>query len=200
MSAAPKPTTPCPDLEKCNSFLRRAVVRNVTVQFLLDNLTKLGCTPPAGFMQCQKCDDTMSGGFGVAEILSDGRKTIRPELVICSNHMKNENHVNKVLVHEMIHAIDLCRTKMDPFNNCVQHACTEIRAENLSGECSATEEVKNLQLPSSQFAGHQQKCVKRRAALSLRTNPACKGKENEAIEKAFHACYADTYPFDRHPH
>ena len=24
---------------------------------------------------------------------------------------------------------------MDPLNNCVQMACTEIRAENLSGEC-----------------------------------------------------------------
>ena len=27
------------------------------------------------------------------------------------------------------------RTNMDPLNNCVQMACTEIRAENLSGEC-----------------------------------------------------------------
>jgi len=198
MTTAPN-STPCPDLEKCNSYLRRAAVRNVTVQFLLDNLSKMGCTPPPGFMSCQNCDGAKSGGFGVIEESSDGKMGLRPELVICSNYMKSESHVNKVLVHELIHAIDLCRTKMDPFNNCAHHACTEIRSENLSGECSPMEEMKNLQLPSSQYSGHQQRCVKRRAILSLRANPACKGKEKEAVEEAFASCYADTFPFDRHP-
>jgi inner membrane protease ATP23 len=45
------------------------------------------------------------------------------------------------MVHELIHAIDLCRTKMDPLNNCMHMACTEIRAENLSGECDWTREL-----------------------------------------------------------
>ena len=28
------------------------------------------------------------------------------------------------------------RTNMDPISNCIHLACTEIRAENLSGECN----------------------------------------------------------------
>lgn len=29
----------------------------------------------------------------------------------------------------------ISRTKMEPMTNCIHMACTEIRAENLSGEC-----------------------------------------------------------------
>ena len=34
------------------------------------------------------------------------------------------------------------RTKMDPVKNCIHLACTEIRAENLSGECAWLREMK----------------------------------------------------------
>ena len=49
------------------------------------------------------------------------------------------------------------------------------------------------------FAGHGAKCVKRRAALSVKANPNCADKADEYVEAAFERCYEDTYPFDRHP-
>jgi len=49
------------------------------------------------------------------------------------------------------------------------------------------------------FIGHGGKCVKRRAALSVKANPNCADKAEEYIEAAFERCYKDTYPFDRHP-
>ena len=49
------------------------------------------------------------------------------------------------------------------------------------------------------FIGHGEKCVKRRAALSVKANPNCADKAEEYIDAAFERCYKDTYPFDRHP-
>lgn len=67
----------------------------------------------------------------------EGKTKLRllPDIFLCQQHIRSEEHAFKSLAHELIHAIDLCRTNMDPINNCVQMACTEIRAENLSGEC-----------------------------------------------------------------
>ena len=49
------------------------------------------------------------------------------------------------------------------------------------------------------FVGHGAKCVKRRAALSVKANPNCADKADEYVEVAFERCYKDTFPFDRHP-
>jgi len=101
-------------------------------------------------------------------------KKLVPEIFLCQQHLVNEQHAHESLVHELIHAIDLCRyefdivllrlfytcthwdsihasflfflfdptrTNMDPINNCIHMACTEIRAENLSGECNWSREL-----------------------------------------------------------
>ena len=133
----------------------------------------------------------------------DGSSKLRllPEIYLCHNksHIMDEEHAHKALVHELIHAIDLCRTKMDPFNNCVQFACTEIRAENLSGECDWKREMSYGQTFAKGFSGHNKICVKRRAQLSVEANPNCRERAGEAVEAAFERCYKDTFPFDRHP-
>jgi inner membrane protease ATP23 len=38
------------------------------------------------------------------------------------------------LTHELVHAYDHCRAYVD-WTNCVHHACSEVRAANLSGDC-----------------------------------------------------------------
>ena len=120
-----------------------------------------------------------------------------PEIFLCQQHLVSEEHAHQALVHELIHAIDLCRTKMDPINNCIHMACTEIRAENLSGECNLMREVVNRRV--SNFKGHGAECVKRRALLSVKANPVCKERAEEFVDAAFDRCFKDTYPFDRHP-
>jgi mitochondrial inner membrane protease ATP23 len=86
---------------------------------------------------------------------------------------------------------------MDPFNNCIHLACTEIRAENLSGECNMMRELTQGRIKT--FPGHGQECVKRRAGLSLQANPKCRENKEEYIDAAMERCFADTFPFDRHP-
>jgi hypothetical protein len=120
---------------------------------------------------------------------------IKPEIFLCEQYMENELMTHKTMVHELIHAIDMCRTKMDPLHNCVHMACTEIRAENLSGECSFFKEF----LRMKSFAGHGQECVKRRAMLSVRANPNCAARAEDYVDAAMFRCFQDVYPFDRHP-
>ena len=68
---------------------------------------------------------------------NDGTATLKllPDIFLCQQNIQNETHARESMAHELIHAIDMCRTKMDPINNCIHMACTEIRAENLAGEC-----------------------------------------------------------------
>merc|ERR1712118_326493 len=53
---------------------------------------------------------------------------------ICANRFWNPFEFRRVLAHELIHAFDFARAKIDP-TSCVHIACTELRAWNLSGEC-----------------------------------------------------------------
>lgn len=132
---------------------------------------------------------------------NQGKTKLRllPEIFLCQPHLVNEQHAHESMVHELIHAIDLCRTKMDPINNCIHMACTEIRAENLSGECSAIRELVNQRTTMSKFRGHGAECVKRRAILSVKANPNCTEKAADYVDAAFERCFRDTFPFDRHP-
>jgi inner membrane protease ATP23 len=126
-----------------------------------------------------------------------------PQIFLCQNHVMNQTHVNQSLIHELIHAIDLCRTNMDPIHNCIHMACTEIRAENLSGECNMGRELMHyssrIMNDAAGLKGHGAKCVKRRAVLSVKANPNCVDRAEEYVDVAFDRCFKDTYPFDRHP-
>mmetsp|Transcript_626 Transcript_626/g.1007 ORF Transcript_626/g.1007 Transcript_626/m.1007 type:complete len:299 (-) Transcript_626:119-1015(-) len=134
---------------------------------------------------------------GDTKTITETKLRLLPEIFICQNHLVAEEHAHQSLVHELIHAIDLCRTKMDPINNCIHMSCTEIRAENLSGECNLMREMINGRI--SNFKGHGGECVKRRALLSVKANPNCKDRAEEYVDAAFDRCFKDTFPFDRHP-
>jgi inner membrane protease ATP23 len=199
----------------CNQWVENGLTKNKVIQFLVQNLVDNGCTPPAHFIRCMSCDQPAAGGFGMLEedkeqcnrtkadmqsLLSREKSgasalVIKPEIFLCEQYMESELMTHKTMVHELIHAIDMCRTKMDPLHNCVHMACTEIRAENLSGECSFFKEF----LRMKSFAGHGQECVKRRAILSVRANPNCAARAEDYVDAAMYRCFQDVYPFDRHP-
>lgn len=125
---------------------------------------------------------------------------LQPEIYLCQENVTGPKHANTILIHELIHAIDMCRAKMDPLRNCMQLACTEIRAENLSGECNASWEFLRGKLnTSSNYFGHGKECAKRRAIDSVRANPNCTDRAELYVDAAMERCYADTFPFERHP-
>jgi inner membrane protease ATP23 len=196
----------------CSKWVDSGLTGNKAVQFLIQHLVELGCTPPDRFIQCLQCDKPGAGFFGMVQSEGKDEKQakkcnpdlqklvgthpkILPEIYICQQYMENELMTHKTMVHELVHAIDQCRTKMDPLNNCIHIACTEIRAENLSGECSFFKELPRM----NKFAGHGRECVKRRAILSVRGNPNCAARAEEYVDAAMFRCFQDVYPFERHP-
>ena len=106
--------------------------------------------------------------------------------------------IQDAVTHELIHAYDHCRIKMD-YGNCYHIACTEIRAANFSLDCKPSREWLrgNLTLTSSlsSFAGHKPKCVRRRALLSLKGVPFCSKDAETFVDTVFQTCYNDLEPF-----
>ncbi|KAJ0402085.1 hypothetical protein ATCC90586_000270 [Pythium insidiosum] len=71
-----------------------------------------------------------------------------------------------------------------------------VRAAALSGDCDWKYEFfrKNFNV-----AKQHQICTRRRAKLSIQSNPSCQGKEDECLDKVFESCYKDVAPFREIP-
>ena len=177
--------------EKYQKWLAKILQNNEKALKLLDSIEKLGCKLPNNFFQLQKClpDKKMSGGFSVYTGEQEGK--YNPAVILCTDRKIDRTTFENTVVHELVHAYDQCRIKLD-WKSCLHHACTEIRASSLSGECSFYEELSRGNFAMS--TGHQ-KCVKRRAKLSVKMNPNCSEITEDAVNAAFTNCHKDTAPF-----
>ncbi|KAI9143887.1 peptidase M76 family-domain-containing protein [Paraphysoderma sedebokerense] len=169
--------------QQCERWKNELMQHSPIVKFMLQHLEKTGCKFEKKHLICTPCDASRSGGFS-------------PDhgVILCENRFMNKAHMEDTIAHELIHAFDQCRSKID-WNNCYHHACTEIRAASLSGDCRWSREVRRGFLT---FTKQHQACVKRRAILSVKENPSCSGPgvAENAVNKVFDSCFADTYPFD----
>ena len=175
----------------CVKKLESVLARNEKAQRLLDAIEEMGCSVPKNFFVCRPCDGAaISGGFAVPTAEGD----YKPQIIMCEDNnvaMETETFEH-TLVHELVHAYDQCRAKVE-WSNCLQHSCTEIRASSLSGECNFIHEL---------YRGHttirdgQGECVKRRAEKSVAMNPNCKNIAADAVKAAFAECRKDRAPFN----
>jgi hypothetical protein len=87
-------------------------------------MEKAGCAINRDFFKVDRCDQPVLGGF-------------RPDagVVICHNNISCRTDMENMLTHELVHAYDHCRNKNMNWLDLKQHACSEIRASNLSGDC-----------------------------------------------------------------
>lgn len=162
------------------------------VRFLREKLAEAGCSVEphperAPFFHVRHCDQSVAGGF----VPTEG-------VVVCHNHLTSREEVEHALAHELIHAYDHCRAKNLDWTDCKHHACSEVRAAALSGDCSWKQELLRGRMGlSAQFRS----CVRRRAVLSCELNPNCGSTvgARRAVDAVFEKCIADTDPFDRLP-
>ncbi|KAH7846951.1 hypothetical protein Vadar_020059 [Vaccinium darrowii] len=172
-------------VEECQDMIQRSL-RTPMVKFLREHLEKSGCSIRDNFIKAIHCDQKISGGYFRGE-----------GIMVCSNHMTLQDEVNQVVIHELIHAYDDCRAANLDWANCAHHACSEIRAGHLSGDCHYKRE---LLRGSLKIRGHEQECVRRRAMKSVTANPYCsESAAKDAMEAVWDVCYNDTKPFDRAP-
>ena len=174
------------EAERCRGMVDTALARAPVVKFLLEQLEAAGCGVGPAFFAVERCSNAVGGGFRPP----DG-------VVVCSNHLKTQTEIDNVLAHELIHAFDHCRAKDLDWGSCVHHACSEVRAANLSGDCHMKQEWLRGNLG---VLKQHQACVKRRAELSVAMNPLCAGAAaRRAVDRAFPTCFKDTAPFDDIP-
>lgn len=156
-----------------------------TVKFMMDHVRKLGGNLSTRNIVCEDCDDLKGGGF-------------HPEhgILLCSNRMTSKWQLEDILSHELVHAYDHLKFNVD-LTNLRHHACTEIRASMLSGECRIMNEIRKTGLAN--FGGKFKDCIKRRATISVAANPFCKDvKEAEQmVNLVWPSCFNDTRPFER---
>lgn len=261
-AAESKPTPAKPSEEQqakykaaCDNYVSNGLTGNRSIQYLIEQLDNMGCTPPKGFIRCTDCGDlqalgafhllsetkveettpslsigkeSQNGNGGIkaacSSYFSDTLKKVglaakngqaaqdslmeqlnqssgstskkTPEIFLCQQHLSSEGQAHRTVVHELIHAVDKCRTNISN-NNCIHVACTEIRAENLSGECNFMNEI--FKIGPHSLQKHGQECVKRRALLSVTAHPRCRDRAEEYVDAAMGRCYKDIFPFERHP-
>lgn len=182
------------------------------VRFMVKHLTLIQCNPISPREETisgkdvppklliASCPPDIAGGFSPS---APGRPPSEAGILLCANRIFSKGHLEDTLAHEMIHWWDHCRFKVD-WTNLRHHACSEVRVEHpdikiraasLSGDCRWTREVNRRHFS---FLKQHQECAKRRAILSIRTNPACKDDEMAArvVDEVWESCFHDTRPFD----
>ncbi|GMG21450.1 unnamed protein product [Ambrosiozyma monospora] len=187
---------------------------------MLQQIENLGGYVPRSQVKCHICDDVESVMLAQKKyqeelsqikdpkqrlqtkppLLKTGGYSTNQGIRICAEHVKDKLQLGDTLSHELIHWYDNTRFKVD-FMNLKHHACTEIRASSLSGECAImTEFSRRLgNNVSMRVAKGHQSCVKRRAVLSVMGHPACKSQEQaeQVVSEVFRSCFNDTRPFER---
>ncbi|KAG5029053.1 hypothetical protein AAZX31_05G105600 [Glycine max] len=171
--------------EECQAMIHKSF-RTPMVRFLRERLEKAGCAVGDNFFKAVTCDEEMAGAY----VRREGVK-------VCSNYVRIQDDVNMVVIRELIHVFDDCRSANLNWSDCAHQACTEIRTNHLSGSCHYKRELLKGFL---KIRGHGQECVKRKVMQALSQNPNCSGlAAKDAMEAVWDVCYNDTQPFDRAP-
>ncbi|KAK7207445.1 mitochondrial inner membrane protease atp23 [Myxozyma melibiosi] len=170
--------------KSCESYRNFNLKWSPIINFMKDNIEKLGGEVDPRNIECVKCTETVAGGFN-------------PDhgIMICQNWVQSKTHVEDTIAHELIHMYDELKFNVDWFN-LKHHACSEVRASNLSGECRMMNQI--VRYRQFKFVRAHQECVRRRAILSVTGNPNCKDKEEAArvVDQVWDSCFNDTRPFD----
>ncbi|XP_010991614.1 mitochondrial inner membrane protease ATP23 homolog isoform X2 [Camelus dromedarius] len=175
--------------QKCQLMLLKTLETNPYVKLLLDAMKYSGCAVnKERHFSCEDCNGNVSGGFDASV----------SQIVLCQNNIRNQAHMSRVVTHELVHAFDHCRAHVDWFTNVRHLACSEVRAANLSGDCSLVNEIFRLRFGLKQ---HHQTCVRDRAILSiLAVRNISKEVAQKAVDEVFESCFNDHEPFGRIPH
>lgn len=109
------------------------------IQFLLDSMEKRGCSLPQDFVRCVPQPNLPSYGNFHPEAnrvrcssiainrldLVDCESSYLMQIYLNSVHANNSTAIRRTVLHELIHAFDHCRVKMD-YSKCSHLACTEV--------------------------------------------------------------------------
>eukprot|EP01060_Flectonema_neradi_P001688 TRINITY_DN11021_c3_g1_i1.p1 TRINITY_DN11021_c3_g1~~TRINITY_DN11021_c3_g1_i1.p1 ORF type:complete len:268 (+),score=41.04 TRINITY_DN11021_c3_g1_i1:89-805(+) len=187
--------------DRCEDLVRKGWMQSNHIKFLLQELELMGKKMTLDNIKCvgRNKGTTISGQGGYLWREVAGSQLQQGDIAISSRNARDLRQVSASLRHELIHAFDDARANVDP-TNCLHHACSEIRAARLSGECSISEEILrgNGMMSATTYSIGEQ-CVRRRAALSVSQNPHCSSCSEASVEKVWDKCLSDTAPYMKFP-
>ncbi|XP_016367595.1 mitochondrial inner membrane protease ATP23 homolog isoform X2 [Sinocyclocheilus rhinocerous] len=146
---------------KCLIMLQVATDTSPYAKLLLGAMKSSGCAVYKDrHFSCEDCDGTVSGGFDAAT----------SQIVLCQNNIHQQAHMNRVVTHELIHAFDHCRARVDWFSSFRHLACSEacVRGRAL------------------------------RSILAVRK--VSREEAELVVDEVFDSCFHDHAPFGRIPH
>ncbi|KAF3924813.1 hypothetical protein ABW21_db0202392 [Orbilia brochopaga] len=170
--------------KRCEDHRDWLLKNSPIVRFMTDQVAEVNGNLSRDSIRCLPCEKDQAGGF-------------HPTLgiLLCQNKLRDRNHVEDTIAHEMVHAYDHLRFQVD-WDDPKHLACSEIRASTLSGECRPWQEW--MVRGQWKFLRHMEQCVRRRATISVSGHPKVKGDMEVAgkiVDQVFDSCYKDTRPF-----
>lgn len=85
------------------------------IRYMSENVQKLGGDLSSHNIYCRRCTNRKAGGFDP-----------NYGILICANEMRDQGHLEDTIAHEMVHAHDHLRFKVDWMDNLRHAACTEV--------------------------------------------------------------------------
>ena len=175
-------------IRRCYEQAQQCLASRPSIRRLLASLVSYGC--PFDFHRHLACEIDRSRS------LRGGFDRTYCQIILYPEQLHSSEEICTILEHELIHAVDYCRAKVD-FDNPSHLACTEIRAAALSNQCSLFNHISSSSRPF-RWKNEHARCVKDRARESMETSTQHSRKELERIiESVFQRCYHDTEPFDQ---
>ena len=104
------------DCKRCESQRDWLLQNSPVIRYMSDNISQLGGDLGKHNMRCRRCDVGQLGGF-------DPRFGIK----LCANYIDTRSKLEDTMAHEMVHAYDHLRFKVDWEGEDLKHvACTEV--------------------------------------------------------------------------
>ncbi|PLW14051.1 hypothetical protein PCANC_01994 [Puccinia coronata f. sp. avenae] len=208
-------------LSRCRGWRDTLIETSPVVRYLLqhisalpvpDSQTSKTSPPPSSIplpISCGICSPIRSAGLFSPNEVNPSSLT-GGQVKLCADSLASKGHLEDVLSHELIHAYDHRRFQVD-WTNLRHIACTEIRANALSGDCKWTREVDRHMF---NFARQRQICARRRAILSVAQHISAAAKQPtsadetssskalaseqaaKVVDQVWSSCWNDTRPFD----
>ncbi|PON27953.1 peptidase M76 family protein [Trichoderma gamsii] len=184
------------DCKRCDEYRDWLFTYSPVVRFLSGKIKDLNGNLDASNVLCRRCPARLEEDGQVHR--QSGGFSPNHGILICANEIRDRKHLEDTLAHEMVHAWDHLRWKVDWMGDKdLKHAaCTEIRASMLSGECRWTREA--LTRGNWSLTQQFQNCVRARAIRSVMARPRCKDdvQATKVVNEVWDSCFSDTRPFD----
>lgn len=100
--------------KRCESNKEYLLQYSPVIRFLSDEVYKLGGDLTKDNILCRMCTNEQSGGFSVDY-----------GILLCANKFRNRGHQEDTMAHEMVHAWDHLKWKVEA-NNMRHQACLEV--------------------------------------------------------------------------